>query len=122
MIYSTYLSNIVNIPNNFHIIRVARPSILGPSEELLHDWRNDLITWDEYRELFLKQIGDGRAAYSYLHKIKDMGNHCNVVIYCYEKDPTHCHRTILMNLLKRIGAKVGGEYGNAQIKGMAKLI
>ena len=113
MIYSTYLSNIPNVPSSATLIRVALPSILGPSRELLHDWKDQLITWDEYETQFRDKINQDTEAIAYLHKIKQMGETKDVVIYCYEnlaKPGSHCHRTILMEMLKNIGAKVGGEY------------
>ena len=110
MIYSTYLSAIHQIPNTYILIRVARPSILGPSAELLVKWKHGEISWPEYDRQFRLKLLNDKDAYPYLHRIKDMGKTRDVVIYCYEGDPTNCHRTILMDILKRIGANVGGEW------------
>jgi len=100
MIYETYLANLKNLPAGALKMRVARPSRLGPSKELLHDWKDGKITWDEYTVRYVNEISSNSAAIIDIMTIVAFAKRKDVFIYCYEKNPP-CHRFILLDIIKK---------------------
>jgi uncharacterized protein YeaO (DUF488 family) len=80
-------------------IRVARPSLLSPSKELLDRYKKDNLSWDEYRQQFILQVTGDSQAVEQLHKIQEQSQKENIRLICYEKNPEHCHRSILLELI-----------------------
>lgn len=106
MIKQTYLSNLKNLPPGSLRIRVCRPSLLAPSKKLLDEYKSGKISWNEYSDHFRLQLLANKDAFESLFKLKGLAETRDVYLYCYEKDPRHCHRSILMKILKDAGAKV----------------
>lgn len=102
MIYETYLANIKNVPKNALRVRVCRPSHLGPSVELLHDWKEGKITWEEYKQRYIEQLMGDNIAINDLFTIASYAGMRDVYLYCYEKDKTHCHRSILLQVIRHM--------------------
>lgn len=100
MIKETYLSNLKNIPRDAITVKVSRPSILAPSKELLNDWKAGRISWDRYRQRYINQIENNHDALQMLEHIRWQARTKDVYIYCYERFPEHCHRSILLEMLK----------------------
>jgi len=109
VIYTTYIANLRNIPPNFGRIRVARPSILGPSDKLLTEYKAGIIDWDMYELQYRFELLANPEVARELETIKRAGEVKDLVLFCYEKEG-HCHRHILASILKEMGAKIGGEY------------
>lgn len=104
MLYETYLSNLKNLPPGVVRIRVCRPAMLSPSQELLRQYKESEITWEQYVEQYILELLANREAYPFLEKIAEWAKSRDVYLYCYEKDPAHCHRSILLRMLKGLGA------------------
>jgi len=104
MLKETYLSNLKNLPQGVVRVRVCRPSILAPSEALLDQYKRSEIDWEKYAEQYRLELLASREAYQYLEEIKELAKSREVYLYCYEKDPSHCHRSILLEILKTMGA------------------
>ncbi|GAH81305.1 unnamed protein product, partial [marine sediment metagenome] len=83
-------------------VRVARPSILSPSKELLDDYKNERIDWDGYEKRFRKEILNNPKAMSELSILKTISKFKDVYLICYEKNYP-CHRFILMDIIKELG-------------------
>ena len=79
-------------------IRVARPSVLGPSKRLLDDWKAGRITWAQYEERFIDEIESSPKAQEKLDEIVRLAKKQTVRLLCYEKNPP-CHRFILIEML-----------------------
>jgi uncharacterized protein YeaO (DUF488 family) len=107
MLYSTYLSNLKNLPQGVVRVRVCRPCILSPSKELLKQYKTGEITWEQYVEQYKLELISNRSAYPFLETIAGWAKSRDVYLYCYEKDPSHCHRSILLEILKGMGAPLG---------------
>ena len=103
MLKETYLANLKNVPAEAVKIRVARPAILSPSKELLNDWKGGKITWNEYETRYKAEILSSQEAVETIKLIKELSEHKDVYLYCYEKNPP-CHRFILLELIRE-GAK-----------------
>ena len=99
MLKETYLANITKIKFPDLRVRVARPSELAPSRELLADWKNKRISWSEFEARFRKQILSDPEAVDSMRKIKWLATKTDVYLYCYEKHPP-CHRFILIDLIR----------------------
>lgn len=102
MIFETYLANIKNVPKGALRVRVCRPSHLGPSAELLKGWKDGKITWEEYRQRYIEQIMSDNVAINDIFTIADTAKRKDVYIYCYEKSPEHCHRSILLQAIRHM--------------------
>ena len=103
-LYTGYIAKWKNYPEDEVKIRVARPSILSPSKQLLHDYKEMGISWDEYTERFIEEIVNSPNALEKIYKIVELLKTQNVRLICYEKNPP-CHRFILfdmINVLRRI--------------------
>lgn len=79
------------------ITRTAK-SVLAPSKELLDDWKNKKINWDEYSERYKKEILNP-IAQKRIRELIAMSKKQDVWLICYEKEPP-CHRFILMEVIK----------------------
>ena len=101
MLKETYLANLRNLPPGALTVRVARPSRLSPSLELLRDWKAGTLTWAEYESRFKAEIMGRPGAVEKMREIKEVSAREDVYLYCYEKTPP-CHRFILLELIAGI--------------------
>lgn len=103
MLKETYLSNLKNLPPGVRRVRVCRPSILAPSAELLALWKNGKLTWEGYVEQFRLELLARKGAYARMAEIAKSARDGDVYLYCYERDNTHCHRSILLEIIGGMG-------------------
>ena len=96
-----YIARWKKYPKDEVKIRVAPPSILSPSKELLADYKNGLINWKGYEEKFREEIFSNFHAMTYLRSIKSDSEKKDVKLICYEKNPPF-HRFILMNIISKL--------------------
>jgi len=101
----SYIANWRNLPKEAIKIRVARPSVLAPSKELLRDWKEGRITWGEYEERYRQEILSNPKAVRKLLEIKALAEEKEVYLLCYEREPP-CHRFILIELIEGLGVDV----------------
>lgn len=115
-LYTTYLGKAKKIPKDaIQIIIMREPPFdvnkypqylwfpeLSPSQEILHDYKKGIINWESFEHLYRLWIGLVEVDSSL--RIENILNALNcgkdVYLICCEKDPVHCHRTILGNILK----------------------
>lgn len=117
-IFKEYIGNWKNYPKDEVKIRVARPSVLAPSLELLSAfmklkkcWMGKGLTelearkkaWEEidYETRFRREILNNAKAMAKLKEVKELAKNRNVRLICDEKNPP-CHRFILMKLLEEL--------------------
>lgn len=123
MIYTTYISNIKNLPKDGYILLVTRYNKvketknvhweinLSPSKKLLSDYKNNNETINGYTERYLKELSSNKLAKDSIKNILNMDKKgIKIFLACYEKDYKMCHRTLLGRLLKTLGANFLGEY------------
>jgi len=101
MLKEGYIGKWKKYPRNEIKIRVARPSVLAPSKELLKDFKEGKIDWGAYERRFRKEILSNPKALAKLRKIKKLAEEKNVRLICYEKNPP-CHRFILIDLINSL--------------------
>ncbi len=71
---------------------------LAPSIELLNDYRNKKINWEEYEERYLKEIEEKKEV---LKRLLDLIKEKKVVtLLCAEKEDRFCHRRLLKEYIE----------------------
>ena len=105
MLKEGYIGKWKKYPKDEVKVRVARPSVLAPSKELLKDFKEGKIGWAEYEKRFRNEVLNNPKAMARLREIKKLAEEKDVRLMCYEKN-SPCHRFILIDL---INARSGGE-------------
>jgi uncharacterized protein YeaO (DUF488 family) len=82
-------------------VRVARPSVLSASKELLNNYKKRRITWQEFEARFGKEIRINPKTMVELKRIKGLTQEKEVYLICYEKNYP-CHRFILIDLINKL--------------------
>jgi len=73
---------------------------LGPSAELLADWRRGIITWEEYEERYEAEMCS-LPARILREGISREDGRVVITLLCVEKeDDPHCHRHILKAMIE----------------------
>ena len=102
MIKEGYIAQWKNYSEDEIKIRVARPSILGPSKKLLQDYKENDLSWAEYTTRYIAEILASGRALRQIDDIIELSKNKTVRLICYEKSPP-CHRFILMDMIKERG-------------------
>ena len=87
------------LPRDAVKVRVARPSVLSPSDELFHAYKEGGIKWEEFETRFRHEILGNPEALRELRRLRDLSSRKDVYLICYEKEYP-CHRFILLDLIK----------------------
>lgn len=83
---------------HFEVITRTANHTLSPSWQLLEKLKEENLTWDEYTKIFLHEM-EIKGVYSKLKELKKMAKEKDVFLICYEKDATHCHRSLVKQLI-----------------------
>ena len=119
MIYTTYLSNIKNLPNDEktkkylitrwkprNTIDVKKYNLewapqLAPTELTLAKYKDGSIDWKEYRQRYIDESFSNPLFIDGLKEIVDYNDKgYDIFLICYEKDDSTCHRSILKEILQ----------------------
>lgn len=75
---------------------------LYPKWYLLNQYKNGEIDWETYKSLYIKylekNVNKEEIKKQIIDLMKEKGYKC-AVLFCWEKDAKHCHRTILAEWL-----------------------
>lgn len=85
---------------------------VAPSEQLLVDFKAGLINWATYKKRYLAQISPypkefldawkhENPAIAWMEERAQYARIGNILLVCYEKDATHCHRRLLAEEIAR---------------------
>lgn len=113
MLYSTYISNIKNLSEEqqSNILNIARffksekfkkDMRLCPSYELLQAYKTGNIDWDDFEHAFKEQMKSGQTLIA-LRELYTICKTNDVILVCYEKDYTYCHRRLIGEFLEQYG-------------------
>ena len=102
MIYTGYIAKWRSYPDDEVKVRVARPHVLSPSKELLHDWKEGNMSWTDYENRFSEEIASNPDAVNEIIRLAKLSRTQNIRLICYEKDWGHCHRRLLFWMLALI--------------------
>ena len=119
MIYTTYLSNLKNLPNDEktkkylitrwkprNTIDVKKYNLewapqLAPTELTLAKYKDGSIDWKEYRQRYIDESFDNPLFIDGLKEIVDYNDEgYDIFLICYEKNDSTCHRSILKEILQ----------------------
>lgn len=78
------------------------PSILAPSKNLLFEWKEKEISWDEFEKRFEKEILSDSSKIELLHELKKDSEKRIVFLVCSEKNARYCHRSLLKKYIDTI--------------------
>ena len=74
---------------------------LAPSAELLKDWKEKKITWDEYETRYRNEIISSEDSMEQLHYLIYVSQYAVVRLMCWEKgEDGQCHRFILEDMMR----------------------
>lgn len=71
----------------------------APTKDILDDYKNKKITWQEYESLYLQLIENRKVEILFKNTIND--NFDNICLLCSEPLPQQCHRRLLAEYLKQ---------------------
>jgi uncharacterized protein YeaO (DUF488 family) len=74
---------------------------LSPSKELIKRYKDEEITWGQFRLAFLKELTSDEAK-GELDKLAKLARKKSVTLLCYEKEGEKCHRHIVKALVAKI--------------------
>ena len=119
MIYTTYLSNLKNLPNDEktkkylitrwkprNTIDVKKYNLewapqLAPTELTLAKYKDGSIDWKEYRQRYIDESFSNPLFIDGLKEIVDYNDKgYDIFLISYEKDDSTCHRSILKEILQ----------------------
>jgi len=119
MLYTTYFAKMNKIPDDCIKLIITRfppkwldinkyPNTyiakeLSPSQELLLKYKKD-NNWDEYVIQFYEEMNYRKDMVNMLKKLGNILNKgIDICLICYEKDYTHCHRSLIGEYFKEEG-------------------
>ena len=70
---------------------------LGPSKELLEQWNKNLISWDEYKIRYLKEM---KAQTGLIENLAKRAKKETITLLCKESTDEYCHRRLLKKLIE----------------------
>lgn len=110
-IYTSYYANHRNIPAEYQCIAVSqtRPSSVfiptlkeaAPHWNIINMYKSGKIDFDDFSALYMYQL-DVHIGHKNLRDYLLQFNNEYIVLMCYEKDYTKCHRTILLEYIEAL--------------------
>lgn len=74
---------------------------VAPSADLLYAVKHGQTDWNGYEQGYLAQL-ESDAAYEWMEDVlPDLEDGLHVILICFEKDASHCHRRLLAEKMKR---------------------
>lgn len=77
---------------------------LAPSSNLLYDYKRNKITWDTYKERFLKEMVYMKSTLQRVYNFIKSGK--DITLICYCKDYRRCHRGIIGEYFRTQGVEI----------------
>lgn len=86
---------------HFEVITRTAKSCLSPSKELLSYAKENKISFEEYKKLFIREISGNPEARKRIDELREIAKDKVVFLVCYERDPEVCHRSIVKKIIER---------------------
>jgi uncharacterized protein YeaO (DUF488 family) len=71
---------------------------VAPSSELVHAFKKERLAWEPYVERYLAEMQSDEAQTEIAH-LREMAESWPVTLLCMCEDETHCHRSLLRDLI-----------------------
>ena len=78
-------------------IKILCLDMFAPSKDLLKKYKNGVVTVEEYKDLYMKQLA---CSHGIIQVLEFLRKYDKVVLLCYEKSDVVCHRHFLAEYLK----------------------
>lgn len=109
-------------PNaHFEIITRSAGHILSPSKNLLEDYKQAKISWEQYVVRFIEEMFASPKAMEKIKELRQLSLRKLVYLVCYEKDASQCHRAIIAKLVKHEYMMFDEEYPKLICKGFTTI-
>lgn len=118
MIYTSYFAKTMKLSRDKYVIvgitrfppnwfRGKNIEMLAPSKELLLKWKNNEISEEDYKLWYMSDLDANKDEIKTVFKILNAPYEKDIVLCCYEKSDSLCHRHLLSEWLsKNIGLEV----------------
>ncbi len=73
---------------------------LSPSLDLIHEYKNDKITWKKFFSKYKKELEKNPETIEALKSLRKKSKTVHITLLCFEPDGDPCHRHILREILK----------------------
>lgn len=114
--YTTYFSNVINLPNNIAPVSIAlKPPkdwdglqyrVLAPKEEFFYKWRESRDN-DYYTKRFNSEVLARLDANIVVEELQRLAKgYDSVALVCYELPTEFCHRFLVADFLRGAGFEV----------------
>jgi len=80
------------------VVTATNEAVLAPSWDLLNDYKDKKIDWNEYIRRFKAEMMTNPEAIKVMRGIKELAKTEDVRLICYERQYP-CHRYILLELI-----------------------
>lgn len=77
---------------------------LSPSTELLKDYHDKKINWDEYEILFTKEVLETQK--EFIEIIGELCKNHTISLLCWEETPEKCHRRLVAERINELFPEV----------------
>jgi len=74
---------------------------LSPSLDLIHEYKNDKITWKIFFSRYKKELRENLMAIEIIQELYKKSKANNVTLLCFEPDGVPCHRHLLREIIKK---------------------
>jgi len=86
---------------------------LGPSPELLRDWKSGKVTEEEYEIRYRAEIRNQKET---VEKLVSLASSHVITLLCFEKEGEFCHRHILRNIIEEKMSQISQQKFSLNIK------
>lgn len=112
MIYTSYFANLKNIPDTITPVAICAKvpkwftgicyRALAPSYDILMNYKNS-GDFDNYTDRYRNEILSTLDPESVVKKLMYLSGNEDIVLLCYEKDFSQCHRSLVSKWLVSYG-------------------
>lgn len=72
---------------------------LGTSRQLIKEWKNKRINWNEFRKRYLAEMKEPEKQ-QLIKRLAERAKHETITLLCSCRDPNRCHRALLKELIE----------------------
>lgn len=76
---------------------------LSPSNELLNAYKYEGLSWEDFKKKFNQQVIKKQR--KMIELVAAMAEKNEVTLLCWEKEPDHCHRSLIENECRKLMSK-----------------
>ncbi len=74
---------------------------LSPSLDLIHEYKNNIITWKKFFSKYKKELQENLMAVEIMQELYKKSKASNITLLCFEPDGVPCHRHLLREIIKK---------------------